>query len=369
MDTLTPTPDSYFWRYLLYNAVGQQDYKIFPARTIENQAPVFQFQSSPADDQLRRGFEQLDLALPEIRPGDTLEQFLEHSGTAAFLVVHNDRLVYEHYFNGYQRDSIVTSFSMVKSFVSALVGIALHEKRITSLDDPITHYLPRLRGNHWKAISIRHLLSMSSGLRYRQGGFLPWEDEPRIYYSPNLRQMALTAKRKEPPGINFHYNNINLLLLGMIIEEVTAGTVSHYLQECIWKPLGMEFPASWSMDSERSGLEKMESGLNGRAVDFIKFGRLYLNRGDWNGRQVVPQSWVDDSTRIPEGASWQRYRYLWWVPGGNTGQFMAVGNLGQFMLVSPATDTILLRIGLRGGLKGWQRAWPQILQNLNRSIS
>ena len=100
---------------------------------------------------------------------------------------------------------------------------------------------------------------MSSGLKYDSIGFFPWNDEPRVYYSTDLRQLAKQAKSIEPPGLRFHYNNYNLLLLGMILEQVASSSVSMYLQEKIWKPLGMEMPASWSLDSQQSGMEKMES--------------------------------------------------------------------------------------------------------------
>src|SRR6185369_10252712 len=126
-------------------------------------------------------------------------------------------------------------------------------------------YLPELKAAYWSEITIRHLVSMSSGLKYSDG-FFPWSDNPRVYYSMDLRKLACEASREEPPGVRFHYNNYNLLLLGMILERVTGATVSAYLQEKIWEPLGMEYSASWSLDSEESGMEKMESGLNARAI-------------------------------------------------------------------------------------------------------
>jgi CubicO group peptidase (beta-lactamase class C family) len=167
----------------------------------------------------------------------------------------------------------------------------------------------------------------------------------------------------EAPGIHFHYNNYNLVLLGMILERVTGGTVSQYLQEKIWKPLGMEFPASWSLDSRKSSMEKMESGLNARAIDFAKFGRLYLRRGDWNGRQILPESWVAESTTPDPHAGWSNYKYLWWIPRSGKGRFMAVGNLGQFIYVAPDKDCAILRFG-RGKPRNWQRIYPQLFAAL-----
>ena len=266
---------SYLARYVLLNSVDISDYNVFPARNIQNAPSVFHFSGSENSNTI------LNQALPaniSSSQTGTIDQFLERNGTTAFLVIKNDQLLFEHYYNGYERSSICTSFSTVKSFVSALIGIAVHEKLITQLDDPITKYLPQLIAPYWSAITIRHLVGMSSGLKYNLHGFLPWNDEPRIYYSLDLRRLAQHVNQVEPPGIQFHYNNYNLILLGMILERVTSDTVSEYLQEKIWKPLGMEFPASWSLDSQQSGMEKMESGLNACAIDFAKFGRLYLNR-------------------------------------------------------------------------------------------
>lgn len=342
---------SYLARYVFLNAVDISDYKVFPERQIQNAAPVFHF--GPAEQNA------ILPILNQASPNSNMDRFLEQNGTVAFLMVCNDKLVVERYYDGYDHASICTSFSTVKSFVSAVVGIALHEKLIHGLDDPITRYLPELKAPHWSEITIRHLVSMSSGLGYKANGFFPWNDEPRVYYSLDLRGLACKATKAESPGMHFHYNNYNLVLLGMILECVTGRAVSEYLQEKIWKPLGMEFPASWSLDSQHSGMEKMESGLNARAVDFAKFGRLYLRRGDWNGKQIIPESWVHESTTIEPNAAWTNYKYLWWLPRSGKGRFMAVGNLGQFIYIAPDKDCIILRFG-RGKPRNWQRIYPQL---------
>jgi CubicO group peptidase (beta-lactamase class C family) len=244
-----------------------------------------------------------------------------------------------------------------------MIGIAIHEGLIHGLDDPITKYLPELSAQYWSDITIRHLVSMSSGLGYDQNGFLPWNDQPRIYYTTDVRQLARRAKKMEDPSLHFHYNNYNLILLGMILERVTGSNISAYLQEKIWKPLGMESSASWSLDSQNSGMEKMESGLNALAIDFAKFGRLYLRQGDWNGKQIIPESWVVESTTVNTNAKWKNYKYLWWIPRAGKGRFMAIGNLGQFIYVAPDKDCIILRFG-RGKPRNWQKIYPQLFGSL-----
>jgi CubicO group peptidase (beta-lactamase class C family) len=358
---------SYLARYLLLNTVDISDYRIFPSRDIQNAPPVFTF-TPPADRDALVPI--LNTVVPTdgaVESRETIDEYLARNGTVAFLIVKNDRLLFERYYNGYEHASICTSFSTAKSFVSALIGIAVFERLIGSLDDPITAYLSDLTGRHWPAITVRHLVGMTSGLAYGERGFLPWSDQPRIYYGLDVRALARRARPQEPPGRRFHYNNYNLVLFGMILERVTGGTVSAYLQEKIWKPLGMESPASWSLDSRRSGMEKMESGLNARAVDFAKFGRLYLRRGASNGRQVVPESWVVESTTVAPDARWTNYKYLWWIPRSGKGRFMAVGNLAQFIFVAPDRDCVIVRLG-RGRPRDWQRAYVQLFNSIAELI-
>jgi len=252
------------------------------------------------------------------------------------LVIYDDTLLYEEYFNGYDRESTQTSFSVAKSFVSALIGIAIEEGYIGSVDDPITKYIPELEQPGMDKITIHHLLTMSSGLKYsgEGGGGGPLGDDAKTYYDPNLRELALTVGLEVEPGRRWEYNNYHPLLLGMVLERATGHPVATYLSQKIWRPLGMEAEGSWSLDSESSGFEKMESGINARAIDFAKFGWLYLKRGEWDGEQVVPASWVEQSTRVETTTDpADFYQYFWWVDvvEPERGRFMPRGNLGQFI--------------------------------------
>jgi CubicO group peptidase (beta-lactamase class C family) len=296
---------------------------------------------------------------------EPLEKFLADTDTTAFLVVHDDALLYEGYFNGYDRQSTQTSFSTAKSFVSALVGIAIREGHIGSVDDPVTEYIPELEGQGMDKVTIRHLLAMSSGLEYsgEGGGGGPLGDDAKTYYDPNLRELALTVKPEVEPGTRWEYNNYHPLLLGMILERATDRPVATYLSQKIWRPLGMEADGSWSLDSEASGFEKMESGINARAIDFAKFGRLYLNQGEWNGQQVVPASWVEESTRLDTSTDpADFYQYFWWVDvvRPERGRFLARGNYGQFIYVVPDKDLVIVRFGEDWGYN----RWPELLRSI-----
>lgn len=346
------------------------DHRRFPLRVVENAAPRFDF-AGPTLAEIERYAPVLRTVTIE-RNGravtEDLEAFLTRTQTVAFLVVKDDVLLYEAYFHGYDRESTVTSFSVAKSFVSALVGIAIGEGLIGSVEDPITAYVPELqqRDARYADVTLRHLLSMSSGIRYRELG-LPWGDDAATYYALDLRAVAVSSPIEGEAGARFHYNNFHPLLLGLVLERATGRPVAQYLEETLWRPLGMEAPGSWSLDSERSGFEKMESGVNGRAIDFAKFGRLFLRGGDWDGAQIVPAEWVAASTRgaVDAGGALRpgmRYGYLWWVnpQADERDHVLAAGKHGQFVYVAPDQGVIIVRFG-RADRFG---AWVELLESM-----
>ena len=372
----------YISRLIAWREADFHDFERFPSRAVSAGSRAFSFRPAPEEPPpylktvtYRR--DALDPAIPRESMAATLdstggtevteplEKFLEDTGTTAFLVIRDDALLYEGYFNGYDRQSTQTSFSVAKSFASALVGIAIEEGYIGSVDDPITNYIPELKGAGMDEITIRHLLTMSSGLKYsgEGGGGDPFGDDAKTYYDPDLRELALTVEPEVEPGMRWEYNNYHPLLLGMILERATDRPVATYLSQKIWQPLGMEADGSWSLDGEEDGFEKMESGINGRAIDFAKFGRLYLNRGEWNGKQVVPASWVEESTRADTTTDpADFYQYFWWVDVARAerGRFLARGNLGQFIYVAPDKDLVIVRMGESFDYN----RWPELLRSL-----
>jgi CubicO group peptidase (beta-lactamase class C family) len=314
------------------------------------------------------------------------DEFLASNRTLAFIVIRDDEILYEKYFNGNARDSIVTSFSSAKSFASMLVGIAIDEGYIASVDDPVIKYLPELKGRGLDELTIRHLLTMSSGIRFTHlellGAHLdmPWDDNPRTYYDPDMRQLALSVQPgDEPIGAYFRYNNYHPLLLGLILERATGQSVSHYLQEKVWKPLGMEYPASWSLDSAHDGFEKMESGINARAIDFAKVGSLFLHYGNWNGKQLVSEEWVREST-TPDPSDTREwkvfadakadngyYKYMWWGTqrDHDTYDFRAAGKYGQYIYVSPRDHVVIVRYGTdEGDVAAWWDVFASIAERV-----
>ena len=373
-------PPDYVFRALTWGEASVYDYLKLPERPLRAGKTPFFFLEGIQEERVRSAFE----SDPNI---DDLEDFLTDTETQAFIVIQDDQVLYERYFKDVQRNSIVTSFSVAKSFTSALMGIAIADGEIHSVDDPITIYLPELvaRDPRFSDITIRNLLMMSSGIHYFEDIPMLSDDGTKTYLFPDLRRLALEYTRiTKLPGEHFLYNNYHPLLLGMILERATGVSVTDYLEQKIWQPIGMEFDGSWSLDSDESGFEKMESGINARAIDFAKFGRLFLHNGNWDGVQVIPADWVIESTR--EDLSVDRsdyygdlevrepldgyYKYMWWgVPRSNGAyDFSAVGAYGQFIYISPQADLVIVRNGEEDGIhyEEWLQLFYQFASAINK---
>lgn len=359
---LVAYPPKYIFRVLAWGESDAFDWQKFPKHDLHASPRPFHFEV--AEDP------RVPALLAELAQADDWEAFLTETGTQAFIVIQDGSVLYEGYFNGTQRDTIVTSFSVAKSFTSALIGIAIDEGHVGSVDDPITRYLPELldRDPRFADITIRDLLLMASGLDYKELRFPGFNsDDPLTTYHPNQRKLALTnTKIVDPPGAYFQYNKYHPQLLGMILERSTGGTVTDYLQAKIWNPIGMEYDGSWSTDSEAGDFEKMETGVNARAIDFAKFGQLFLNNGAWEGQQVVSREWVRESTQpnrpsdydayYPEYFSsmpgYGYYAYMWWGMGVETGvyDFAAAGDRGQMIYMAPRKSLVVVRNGIDYGV-------------------
>lgn len=373
-------PD-YLYRYIFWGLRAEWSpsdaYKMFPYRTIETQPPAYEFPRAttgvlPVEVEYQEGESIRRVAL---------DQLLDSSGTHAFIVLKDGKLLDERYLNGYQRDSICISRSVAKSFTSALVGIAIDEGYIKGLDDPITNYLPELKDRGFDTITIRNLLTMGSGIRYRIAE-MPWDEDALYFFYPNSREMLLyDTNIAEPPGQSFHYTDFNVGLLAIIIERTTHRTLSDYLQEKIWKPIGMEYSALWSVDSEEDGFELSHVALNARAIDFAKFGELFLNNGKWNGRQIISEKWVREST-APDPTDhrpWETYgawaeaggyyKYLWWGEVTASGEYVysAIGRWGQFIFVAPKANVVIVRTGGSFGVD--QLKWLQVFRYIATFVS
>lgn len=360
----TATDTSVVARVLSWREADIGDQQRFPSRTIPTAERPSDLPGGPT----------ADLQVDEFggHPVSDLSQALSQSGTRAFIVIHDDRIVDERYFAGSGPAVRETSFSVAKSFVSTLIGIATERGEIGSIDDPVTEYVPELaaRDPRFARITLRDLLTMTSGLAYHESG-LPWPfgDDTYTYLGTDLRQVALEHSRiEEPPGQDWLYNNYNPLLLGLVLERATGTSVSGYMSSVLWQPLGADRDATWSLDSTSSGFEKMESGLNATARDYARFGEMMLHGGWWNGHQIVSHAWVDAATAQQTTTDYRdAYGYFWWVDGQRPGNYYALGNLGQYIYVAPDDGTVIVRLGSDWGQD--TPAWVDLFHDLTDQLN
>ena len=346
-------------RMLIYNFSDIKDYKRFPSRDLIPAAEPFHFVKSNG-----QGFQQRDIRVTHNNRHEHLDSLLMMSNTVAFLVIQHDTLHYERYFHKYHEKSLVASFSAAKSFTSALVGIAVAEGAIKSVNDLMIDYLPEMKGKEMDDVRIRHLLQMTSGIHHEENYYNPFAGVAKLYYGRNLHRQITRLTKEYRTGMYFKYKSINTQLLGEIVVRATGKSLTAYMNEKLWSLIGMEYPATWSIDQKKNGMEKAFSSINATAIDFAKFGRLYLKKGNWDGKQVIPASWVEESTMIDAqaGATWY-YQYQWWLPT-KEGDYMANGHLGQYIYVNPSKDLVIVRLGKNEGKVRWGRAFVEIASQL-----
>jgi CubicO group peptidase (beta-lactamase class C family) len=340
-------------RFVAYNVADINDYKKFPSRPLERADHAFEFY----DDGRKLDSMKATVKGKKI----SFDEFQEKNKTVGFLIIRKDSILYERYFKGYDRTKVVPSFSVAKSVISILIGCAIEDGYISSVDESITTYIPELSERGMDKVTIKHLLQMTSGIKFSESYINPFGHAAAYYYGRNLRKQIFKMKLKEEPGTKFHYKSGDTQVLGLLLERaLKTKTITDYLQEKIWTPLGMEYDASWSIDRKENGLEKTFCCLNAVALDFAKIGRLYLNDGNWNGRQIVPETWVRESIRrdTSDGSA-AHYQYQWWLVS-DQGDYMAQGILGQYVYIHPEKDLIIVRLGKNYSNVGWSNVFTSI---------
>ncbi|SEQ14260.1 serine hydrolase domain-containing protein [Neolewinella agarilytica] len=372
-------------RFFTRNFANITDHKIFPYTEVNTGDNIYQFPYSEREPLANMTLTEKGEKLP-------LTEWLdEKTSTTAFLVIQHDSILYEQYFDGYTPDKISTIFSVSKSITSLLTGIAVDEGKIEDINDPVTKYIPELlEGDpRFQRLTIRHLLDMRSGLDYKESYSNPFADMAKLYYGTNqLRQLSKLGFSHEP-GTYHRYQSGTTALLGIVVERATGTELGKYLEAKVWQPMGMEFPATWSLDDKRHRSAKSYSGLNTTARDLAKIGALYANNGRWRGRQIVSPEWVKASITPDMGND--AYQYQWysvtethkgddgktmyfpdslaaaaanaemdndnsfilasnrypgkWYLESTNGAFYAQGILNQFIYVDPAKELVIVRQG------------------------
>lgn len=333
---------------IVHNFADLNDHRIFANRPVAASA-----QASPLRGLRQEPWFLAGLAVPD-ETGATwrLDDYLARTRTAAFVVLHEDRVVLERYGRGYDAQSLLNSFSIAKAVMSTLVGIALAEGRIASLEATVASVCPEFAGRPYGAVTVRELLTMTSGVADAPS-LLPGRAE--VYYGDDLRDLALRAQAPEAPEAPaprahaWRYSETDIQVLGFVLERAVGMPVSQYLAARLWQPLGMESKALWALDRE-GGSEKAFCCLSARARDFARFGKLMRDGGRWHGQQIVPAAWAARSV-LPGIDTLDRHthQHLWWTPHGDAvhpgagGDFYAYGHNGQYLYVNPAARLVIVK--------------------------
>ena len=282
------------------------------------------------------------------RAGDaplSLEDYLARAKTNALVVLRGDSIVYEYYAPSYAPTDRTLAYSVTKSYVGVLVGIAIDEGLIGSVDDPVRKYLPELRAEDWDAVTVLDLLQMTTGNAFREDQN-PFHESARFYLSPNLRKRALKQRTVEPPGQRFEYRSGDTQLLTQVLAAAVAPrTVTEYLEDKLWHPLGATEGAHFNVDERGpDGIGKGSCCLNATARDHLRLGMAMRDGGRFAGRQVIPAEWVAASTRVDStrGAA-PYYQYQWWLSEPDRSDFLAEGILNQFIYVDPDADVVIVK--------------------------
>ena len=286
------------------------------------------------------------------------EEFIDVTDTAALLVLHDGTVVHEQYRLTGGADVPWISWSVAKSFTSALVGIAVAQGHIRSIDDPISDYIEVAPGSAYDGVHIKDVLQMSSGARWHEDYSDPASDVVRLGAAMgthgSLDSFVATMTREFEPGTLCRYNSADTQALGMLIVNATGRSITDYMQEYLYEPLGMEDDGFWLLDAHHR--EMAFGGINLTPRDFAKLGELYRLGGNWNGRRLVPAAWVEASVtpdaphvqwgqpviadmQLPEG-----YGYQWWLSPGGRGQYSAVGIYNQWVFVSPQDRVTIVKL-------------------------
>ena len=329
-------PGCTFMKTAVHNFADLDDHRIFANRAIPVAAEASPLESLPAIP----GFIARLRVPDETGAVHELDRYLDDTNTAAFIVMREGRIVHERYARGYDERSLLNSFSIAKSIVATLVGIAHGEGLIASLDDTVARYRPELAHLPYGRVTLRSLLTMTSGMGDRPS-MLP--GRAQYYYGDDLHAVIEGAQPESRPANGWRYSEADVQVLGFVLEAAVGKPVSEYLAEKLWKPLGMESPAKWAMDRE-GGSEKAFCCISARARDFARLGRLYLEGGRWNGSQLVPAEWathsVVEGVRTLDGYT---HRHLWWMPAGGEGDYYAYGHNGQYLYVNPQARVVIAK--------------------------
>ncbi|HXH42798.1 MAG TPA: serine hydrolase [Bradyrhizobium sp.] len=315
----------------------------------------------------------------------SIADYLKRNPVTGLLIARNDTILYEHYQYARTDRHRFVSQSMAKTLVAMLVGIAVSEGRIKSIDDLVSTYVVGLAGTEYGNTSIRALLNMSSGVEFSEV-YDGTDDIARLgralFRGEPKDPAAVVAQfntRTAPPGTRFHYASIETEILGLVLRAATGTPLADYLHDRIWDPIGTEADASWAIDG--SGQEIAFCCFNATLRDYARLARLLAHDGAWEGRQLIPRQWLLDATTVrpadghlaPRVATpYLGYGYQVWLLPGEPRRFVLLGIRGQIILVDPASKIVMVHTAVRkkprepGALREPLALWSAVLQQLGQ---
>ena len=280
-----------------------------------------------------------------ISESDTLQKLNIDGKTKSFLVIKNDSILFEKYYDGHRKNSLSNSFSVAKSIVTSMMGRAIMEGKIKGLDQPVSDYFEQYKSGLASGVTVGDLAAMSSGMDWSEKYYSVINITSESYFTDDLRSVILRQKIIDKPGQSFRYSSGDTQLLGMVIEKATGLSLTDYLTEKFWKPMGAENTALWQLDSDEYGMEKAYCCIASTARDFARFGKLYINKGMWGDQVILDSSFVELATK-PVFEKSPYYGYGWWLYNYEGKKvFTMNGHRGQFVISFPEENIIIVRQG------------------------
>ena len=322
-------------------------YQQYPSTTLHRTDPVYQL---PVRSR--------ELPISYVYNGETknISDWIKRTDTTGLIVLKDGAIIFENYYNGNDKSTHTISFSVSKSFVSFLIGVALEEGKIDSIHDQVDKYAPVLKGSGYKGVSIKNVLQMSSGIQFTEDYGDLKSDIVRLaaaFTTGSLTKFIVSLTNEREPGTYNKYISADTQVLSMVLKGATNKSLTEYMQTKLWSHLGAEYNAEWVTD--RNGTELALGGLNAALRDYAKFGLLYLNQGrNFKGEQLVSANWVKTSVtpdaphlmpgRDNPASEWMLgYGYQWWIPENPEGDYSAIGIYGQFIYVHPAHNVVIAK--------------------------
>jgi CubicO group peptidase (beta-lactamase class C family) len=325
---------TYLFKAAWYNFAAIKDYRHFSNDTVAIATPQPWANSSRYN---------------QIPYPDSLNSELESLHSVGLVMIQDDSVIYEKYWDGYSDSSLSGSFSMAKSITSLLIGVALKEGKIHSLQDPVGDYLPEFKDSTKAAVTIKEVLTMSSGSNWDESYWNPLSVTAELYYGSDVYKTATGVKIVDKPGTLHRYKSGDSQLLGLILQKAYGENLAKLASEKLWQPLGAEHPALWSTDHP-GGYEKAYCCFNSNTRDFARLGELMLDSGKWKGLPIIDSAyWAASITACgitdEHGKACDYYGYQWWLDPVHPGVFYARGILGQYIIVIPSRKRIIVRLG------------------------